>query len=57
VGREQFASISSLVTHDSALTPQRVRQALSVHEELVHVSVEINLCDDGPASRRIAHRH
>lgn len=57
VGREQFACIASLVTHDSALTPQRVRQALSVHEELVHVSVEINLCDDGPASRRIAHRH
>ncbi len=57
VGREQFACIASLVTHDSALTPQRVRQALSVHEELVHISVEINLCDDGPASRRTTHRH
>jgi len=44
VGREQFACIASLVTHDTTLTPQRVRQALSVHEELVHVSVEINFC-------------
>ncbi|WP_423195064.1 MULTISPECIES: CDF family Co(II)/Ni(II) efflux transporter DmeF [unclassified Cupriavidus] len=44
VGREQFACIASLVTHDATLTPQRVRQALSVHEELVHVSVEISRC-------------
>ena len=57
VGREQFACIASLVTHDTTLTPQRVRQALSVHEELVHVSVEINHCDDGPAHHRARHRH
>ncbi|GJG95992.1 CDF family Co(II)/Ni(II) efflux transporter DmeF [Cupriavidus pauculus] len=56
VGREQFACIASLVTHDPTLTPQRVRQALSVHEELVHVSVEINQCDDGPAHSRATHR-
>lgn len=48
VGREQFACIASLVTHDTTLTPQRVRQALSVHEELVHVSVEISFCDGAP---------
>ncbi len=62
VGREQFACIASLVTHDATLTPQRVRQALSVHEELVHVSVEINLCDDSAPARsacahRTGHRH
>lgn len=57
VGREQFACIASLVTHDTALTPQRVRQALSVHEELVHVSIEINRCDDGPVHHQTAHRH
>ncbi|RZT38663.1 CDF family Co(II)/Ni(II) efflux transporter DmeF [Cupriavidus agavae] len=51
VGREQFACIASLVTHDTDLTPQRVRQALSIHQELVHVSVEINLCADAAPHR------
>ncbi|MCY1210764.1 Cadmium, cobalt and zinc/H(+)-K(+) antiporter [compost metagenome] len=45
VGRQQFACIACLVTHDPVLTPQRVREALSVHEELVHVTVEISRCD------------
>ena len=45
VGRQQFACIVCLVTHDAALTPQRVRKALSVHEELVHVTVEISRCE------------
>ncbi|UIF86508.1 CDF family Co(II)/Ni(II) efflux transporter DmeF [Cupriavidus sp. UYPR2.512] len=44
VGRQQFACIACLVTHDPALSPQRVREALSVHEELVHVTVEISRC-------------
>jgi Co/Zn/Cd efflux system component len=57
VGREQFACIASLVTHDATLTPQRVRQALSIHEELAHVSVEISLCDDGAPRRAARHRH
>ncbi|WP_454734637.1 CDF family Co(II)/Ni(II) efflux transporter DmeF [Cupriavidus necator] len=47
VGRQKFACIVCLVTHDHALTPQRVRQALSVHEELVHVTVEISRCEHG----------
>ncbi|WP_042883885.1 CDF family Co(II)/Ni(II) efflux transporter DmeF [Cupriavidus necator] len=47
VGRQKFACIVCLVTHDQALTPQRVRQALSVHEELVHVTVEISRCEVG----------
>jgi len=46
-GKQQFACIVCLVTHDDTLTPQRVRQALSVHEELVHVTVEISRCQDG----------
>jgi len=45
VGRQHFACIVCLVTHDVTLTPQRVRQALSVHEELVHVTIEISRCD------------
>ena len=47
VGRQHFACIVCLVTHDAALTPQRVREALAVHEELVHVTVEISRCDEG----------
>ncbi|MFJ4292720.1 CDF family Co(II)/Ni(II) efflux transporter DmeF [Cupriavidus sp. NPDC089707] len=45
VGRQHFACIVCLVTHDVTLSPQRVRQALSVHEELVHVTVEISRCE------------
>jgi cation diffusion facilitator family transporter len=41
VGRDKYACILSLVVTE-ALEPNLVRQALSIHEELVHVSVEIN---------------
>ncbi len=58
VGKQQFACIACLVTHDAQLTPQRVRQALSVHEELVHVTVEISHCDHGPiAAHPARHAH
>jgi len=42
VGREKFAVIVSLVTEDAMVTAEAVRQLLGQHEELVHVSVEIN---------------
>lgn len=48
VGRERFACIVSLVTHDAALTPSRVRQWLSKHDELAHVTVEIQRCPTEP---------
>ncbi len=55
VGRERYACIISLVTDDPALTPADVRNALSEHEELVHVTVEINLCPEhGRATARSA---
>jgi cation diffusion facilitator family transporter len=41
VGRGQYAVIVSLVS-SQPLLPQDVRAALSIHEELVHVTVEIN---------------
>ncbi|MGO4332651.1 CDF family Co(II)/Ni(II) efflux transporter DmeF [Cupriavidus sp. 2TAF22] len=56
VGKQKFAVIASLVTHDNALTPAQVREALSVHEELVHVTVEIHRCGHGE-DERLAHRH
>ena len=44
VGRQAYACAMSLVTHDAALTPDAVRQRLAVHEEIVHVTVEIAQC-------------
>lgn len=41
VGRDKYACILSLVVTE-ALEPDAVRQALSIHEELVHITVEIN---------------
>ena len=44
VGKGAYAAALVIVTHDAALTPERVRTALSIHEEIVHVTVEINQC-------------
>jgi cation diffusion facilitator family transporter len=41
VGRGAWACALTLVTHDPALTADAVRQWLSVHEEIVHVTVEL----------------
>jgi Co/Zn/Cd efflux system component len=41
VGRDKYACILSLIVEET-LEPDAVRQALSVHEELVHVTVEVN---------------
>ena len=44
VGKAGFACILSLVTHDPALTPERVKTWLARHGELAHVTVEIHRC-------------
>jgi cation diffusion facilitator family transporter len=44
VGKQSYACAVSLVTHDAALTPQRVREQLAQHEEIVHATVEIQRC-------------
>ena len=44
VGTGTYACAISLVTHDPALTAARVRAQLAVHEEIVHVTVEIHQC-------------
>jgi len=44
VGKQSYACAVSLVTHDEALTPQRVREQLAQHEEIVHATVEIQRC-------------
>ena len=41
VGRDKYACLLSLVVTE-ALEPDVVRRALSIHEELVHITVEVN---------------
>lgn len=41
VGKRQYACILSLAAGE-AIEPEAVRKALSIHEELVHVTVEVN---------------
>ncbi len=41
VGREVYACAIGLVTRDAALTPQKVRERLAVHEEVVHATIEV----------------
>ncbi len=42
VGRGSYACALCLVTDDQSLTPDAVRQWLSVHEEIVHTTIEVN---------------
>ncbi len=50
VGQDSYACILSLAVNEP-LEPDAVRQALSIHEELVHVTVEINR---RPSARTLA---
>ncbi len=43
VGRDSFAAIVCVVA-DAPLTPSVYRDRLKAHEELVHVSIEVNRC-------------
>jgi len=44
VGRQAFSCALSVVTHDPGVTPERVREWLSVHEEIVHSTIEVHVC-------------
>ena len=41
VGRDKYACVVALVS-DTGANPEHYRQALGIHEELVHITVEIN---------------
>ena len=45
VGKGAYACALSVVSHDPTLTPARVREWISVHEEVVHVTAEVNHCE------------
>lgn len=42
VGKGKFSCILALETQDQMITADMIRQELSIHEEIVHVSVEVN---------------
>lgn len=44
VGKATYSCALSLVTHDLQLTPKQVRHWLSIHEEIVHSTIEIHRC-------------
>ena len=44
VGKRAYSCAVSVVTHDATLTPQRIRERLAEHDEIVHVTAEIQLC-------------
>ncbi|MFX1824225.1 CDF family Co(II)/Ni(II) efflux transporter DmeF [Acinetobacter sp. AS5] len=46
VGKGKFSCILSLELHNVNLTANDVRKALSIHEEIVHISVEIHYKSD-----------
>lgn len=48
VGTGSYACALSLLTHDASLTPLQIRESLGIHEEIVHATVEIHLCDECP---------
>lgn len=46
VGKQVYSCALTVVTHDATLTPEIVRTRLSVHEEIVHSTIEIHHCPE-----------
>ena len=42
VGKMAYSCALSVVTTDPGLTPQRVRERIGVHEEVVHATIEVH---------------
>lgn len=49
VGQNVYSCAVTVVTHDPLLTADQVRERLSVHEEVVHATIEIHRCPDDPS--------
>lgn len=46
VGKDVYSCALTVATHDATLTSEAIRQRLSVHQEVVHSTIEIHHCDD-----------
>lgn len=51
VGKGKFSCILALETNDPTITADVIRQKLSIHEEIVHISVEVNYLLDSYVPR------
>jgi len=49
VGQDHYACAASLVAHEPK-TPAEYKARLAVHEEIAHVTLEVNRCEDKPIS-------
>ncbi len=49
VGKAVYSCAMSVVTHDTSLTPDLLRQRLAVHAEIVHSTIEIHCHPDASA--------
>jgi len=49
VGKQVYSCALTVVTHDPSLTADEVRRRLAVHEEIVHSTIEVHVCDDAQA--------
>jgi cation diffusion facilitator family transporter len=47
VGKATYACAVTVVTHDPTLTPAAVRQWISPHKEVVHSTIEVQVCGEG----------
>jgi len=45
VGKQVYSCAMTVVTGDRRLTPDVLRQRLSVHQEIVHSTIELHYCD------------
>jgi cation diffusion facilitator family transporter len=52
VGKSVYSCALIVVTHDTSLTPDDIRKRLAVHEEIVHLTIEVHFCPDA-----ISHRY
>lgn len=50
VGKQAYSCAMTVVTHDASLTPESIRQRLSIHEEIVHSTIEIHCCPGEPGA-------
>jgi cation diffusion facilitator family transporter len=54
VGKGAYSCALSVLTHDPLRTPEMVRRQLSVHEEIVHTTIEIHFCHSKLTPNKIA---
>ena len=53
VGKQVYSCALTVVTTDDTLSAEKVRQALAVHEEIVHSTIEIHLVSETPISTQV----